>query len=73
MKELLKTKSFWTGAGMIVSAFTATYYPEYSDQVNKALMGLAVIFLRQAIQPQTGQNPSLQPPGGRNDHERGSC
>jgi hypothetical protein len=47
-KEMLKSKTFWTGVGMIIYG-VITMHNNPEEAVQNILQGLAFIFLRQAI------------------------
>ena len=48
-KPILKTKSFWTGLGSILTGAGLIYTGHQGDGLNMIFTGLGIIFLRKAI------------------------
>jgi hypothetical protein len=49
MEPIIKTKSFWTGAGSIVTGVGLVIIGQKADGLQLIFTGLSVIFLRNAI------------------------
>lgn len=49
MKELLKTKTFYGGIGLLVYGIVTLIHYNYTDGINSILTGISTIFIRDAI------------------------
>lgn len=49
MKELLRTKTFWSGLALVAYGIVEIANGNYSEGAQAILTGLSVIFLRDAI------------------------
>ena len=49
MKQLLKTKTFYGGVGLIAYGIVTLLHSNYTEGVNSILTGISTIFIRDAI------------------------
>lgn len=48
-KDLIKSKTFWTGIIMVASGVMAYLNGDQTQGINTALQGLGLVFLRHAV------------------------
>jgi len=49
LKDTIKTKTFWTGLGLVAYGIVQIANNNLSEGINSILTGLSIIFLRDAI------------------------
>ncbi len=53
MKELLRSKSFWTGVASIATGIGLLINKNYPEGIQTIILGLSTIFIREGIRKDT--------------------